>query len=263
MEPTKIDFTTVTEISGDEVSQEQVQRLCDRYFWAGEYCRNKDVVEVACGTGQGLGYLATLAKSVEGGDIDAKIVKLANDYYRGRVRVLQMDATELPYADASKDVIILFEAIYYLPDAEKFIGECQRVLRPGGRLLIATANKDLPDFNPSPYSHRYFGVAELNDLLGKRGFTCEFFGHTNVSQVSWKQKILRPVKKVAVGLNLIPKTMAAKKLLKRFVFGQLVKMPSEIKADLVSYQKPVQIPSDRACLDFKVVLCAASWSGVH
>jgi len=39
-------------------------------------------------------------------------------------------------------VIILFEAIYYIPDAEKFVEECARVLRLGGKVLIATANKD-------------------------------------------------------------------------------------------------------------------------
>ncbi|MCD6265910.1 MAG: BrnT family toxin [Deltaproteobacteria bacterium] len=29
--------------------------------------------------------------------------------------------------------------------------DCVRVLRPGGKVLIATANKDLYDFNPSPH----------------------------------------------------------------------------------------------------------------
>ncbi len=59
-------YVDVTELSGDEVSQEQVERLCHRYYWAGGYCRDKDVLEAGCGAGQGLGYIAGLARSVIG-----------------------------------------------------------------------------------------------------------------------------------------------------------------------------------------------------
>jgi len=29
------DYISVTEIAGDEVTQEQIDRLCNRYYWAG------------------------------------------------------------------------------------------------------------------------------------------------------------------------------------------------------------------------------------
>ena len=29
-------YVSVTEIAGDEVTQEQVDRLCNRYYWAGQ-----------------------------------------------------------------------------------------------------------------------------------------------------------------------------------------------------------------------------------
>lgn len=73
----------------------------------------------------------------------------------------QFDAQNMPHADNSMDVIIIFEAIYYLPSAERFVSECKRVLRDGGRVLVVTANKDLYDFNPSPHSYKYYGVIEL------------------------------------------------------------------------------------------------------
>jgi len=144
------------------------------------------------------------------------------------VRLTEFDAQVLPFADRSKDVVILFEAIYYVPDAVRFVSECRRVLRPGGSVLIATANKDLPDFNPSPYSHRYYGAAELSALFGEHGFEVELFGHLPVATVGWRQKLLRPVKQIAVTLGLVPKTMAGKKLLKRLVFGRLIAMPVEL-----------------------------------
>jgi len=41
------DYISVTEISGDEVTQEQVDRLCNRYYWAGNYCTGFAVADGA------------------------------------------------------------------------------------------------------------------------------------------------------------------------------------------------------------------------
>lgn len=249
---------SVTEIAGDEVTQEQIDRLCNRYYWAGKYSEDKDVVEVACGTGQGLGYLAGIAKSLEAGDYSDEILTIARRHYGGGIRLNKFDAQELPFDEKSKDVIILFEAIYYIPDAEKFVNECKRVLRPGGKVLIATANKDLYDFNASPHSYKYYGVLELNELFFKYGFKTEFFGDTPINTISLLQKLLRPVKKIAIDLNLIPKTMAMKKILKRIVFGKLEKMPPEIKSDTARYVEPLKINDDKQDKIHKVIYCTAT-----
>lgn len=63
------DYTSVTEITGCNVTSEQLQRMYARYRFASELCDDKEVLEVACGSGQGLGYLAKKAKRVVGGDI--------------------------------------------------------------------------------------------------------------------------------------------------------------------------------------------------
>ncbi|HEY9605363.1 MAG TPA: class I SAM-dependent methyltransferase, partial [Allocoleopsis sp.] len=218
----------------------------------------KDVLEAACGTGQGLGYLAKRAKRFSAGDYSSEILKIAKDHYGDRIELKQFDAQSLPYPDNSIDVIILFEAIYYIPSAEKFVDECRRVLRQGGKVLIATANKDLYDFNPSPYSYNYYGVVELNDLFSTRGFSVECFGNTPVTEVSLRQKILRPIKKFAVDFGLVPKTMGGKKLLKKLVFGGLVKMPAEIEEGMVPYVEPTKLPISEPDRKHKVLYCAAT-----
>jgi len=222
------DYVSVTEIAGDEVTQEQIDRLCNRYYWAGRYCTGKDVLEAACGTGQGLGYLNGIARSLEAGDYSYEILSIARQRYGERIQLRQFDAQDMPFEDKSKDVIILFEAIYYIPDAELFVKECARVLRPGGKALVASANKDLYDFNPSPHSYRYYGVVELNRLFFKYSFKTEFYGDTLVDNVSMRQKVLRPIKKLFVMSGLMPKSMAGKKFLKKIVFGRLLEMPPEI-----------------------------------
>lgn len=252
------DYLSVTELAGDEVSVEQVDRMCQRYYWAGNYCQGKDVLEVACGTGQGAGYLAGLARSYRAGDYSEKILDIARAQYGERIQFQQLDAQKLPFEDGSFDVVVLFEAIYYLPSAERFVAECRRVLRPGGKVLIATANKDLYDFNPSPNSFTYYGVSELDDLFHRYGFASSFFGNTPVDGLSLRQRMLRPVKKFVANSGLMPRTMAGKKILKRLVFGSLVPMPAEIVVGMVPDVAPVPIPADGPDRRHKVIFCVAT-----
>jgi len=252
-----VDFLEITETSGDEVSQEQFERMCHRYYWAGAYCDGKDVLEAASGTGQGLGYLSKHAKHLAAGDYSADILNIARRHYRDRVPLSRFDAQSLPYRDRSFDVVILFEAMYYLPSVERFVEECRRVLKKDGVVLIATANKDLYDFNPSPHSYRYFGVVEFEKLFSEHGFSVECFGSTPIDEVSFRQRFLRPVKKLAVHSGLIPKTANGKKFLKKLVFGKLVPMPAEIEEGMMPYEPPVQLPLGCPDRRHKVIYCAA------
>lgn len=250
-------FVAVTELSGDEVSKEQIQRLCSKYYWARDYCIGKDVVEIACGVGTGLGYLGAKSNSIVGGDICDEILERGRRHYGDRIALLKMDAQALPFEDHSKDVLLLFEAVYYLPDPEIFFQECVRVLRPGGVLLLVSANKDVYAFNPSPHSVKYFGVVEFREALTKYGFKTSFYGDSPIAQVSLRQKALQPVKKLAVRWNLIPKTMSGKKLLKRLVFGRLTPMPAEIDDRTADVARPVKISANTPDFSHKVIFCEA------
>lgn len=253
-----VDYLSVTELPDSYVSREQIDRICNRYYWAGKYCQNKDVLEVACGTGQGLGYLSKIAKSLNAGDYSEKILEIAREHYGNRITLKQFDAQNMPYKDNSMDVIILFEAIYYLPSAEKFIKECGGVLRDGGKVLIATANKDLYDFNPSPYSYKYYGVLELKELFTKQKFIVEFYGNTPVDKLPLRQKFFRPVKKWAVKFGLVPMTLKGKKIIKILIFGSSVKMPAEIKENMVPFIEPTKLSSSQPDNKHKVIYCVAT-----
>lgn len=254
-------FVDVTELAGTEISAEQLQRMSHRYHWAAQFCQGKDVVEVACGSGQGLGVLAATAKSVEAGDISSRILEGPRKHYAGRLALSIFDAQSLPFEDASRDVVILFEALYYVPEADKFVRECRRVLRPSGRVLIATANKDLNDFNPSPASVKYYGTRELAELFAKHGFAVELYGYMPVAEASWRQRILRPIKRFVVAAGLMPRTMAGKKILKRLIFGQLVEMPAELARDTAPQPAPRRLPSDAADTVHKVIYASATLPG--
>jgi SAM-dependent methyltransferase len=50
-------------------------------------------------------------------------------------RVEKQDATSLPYADATFDVVYSFGALPCIPDLDKVMAEIHRILKPGGEFL--------------------------------------------------------------------------------------------------------------------------------
>lgn len=251
-------YLDVTEVAGQAVSVEQVERLCHRYHWAARLCDGMDIVEVACGAGQGLGLLVRHGKSVLGADISPQVLAKARSTYGDQLPLQVFPADAMPLPPASVDRVILFEALYYLPDAARFFAEAARVLRPGGVLLIASANKDLYDFVPSPFSTRYLGVVELAGALAAAGFGSTFAGYIDSAKISLRQKAFRPLKFLASRLGIVPRTMRGKAWLKRMVFGEMTVMPDRVDAQAYVYHSPEPIASDRPSRTYKVIYCAAT-----
>jgi SAM-dependent methyltransferase len=249
-------YATVTERRGTPVTREALSMLYTRYAFAVPYCADKTVLEVGCGAGSGLGLLARTGRRVVGGDFTADLVAEAQRHYRGRVPVLRLDAERLPFANASFDVILLYEAIYYLARPEQFLDECRRVLIPHGVLLISTVNRLWPGFNPSPLSTRYYAPAELLRLLLERDFEARLYGAFPSTRSSVRDRLVSVLRRAAVALDLIPPTMAGKAWLKRLFLGPLVPVPPEIDGTLAPYREPVSMTS-RGPEECRVLLAVA------
>ncbi|MDA7617750.1 methyltransferase domain-containing protein [Verrucomicrobia bacterium] len=226
----KSSFDTVTELPGNKAHIEQIDAMRTRYEWASQYCVNKDVLEIACGAGIGLGLLASKARSVIGGDLDLNVLQYGKDHFHNhnRIQVKELDACNLVMDDASVDVAICFEATYYFPSLETFLTEVRRILRPGGIFLCSSVNSQWHGFNPSPYSHQYHTIEQMNQALEKAGFTSEFFTCFEDDPKSLKRRLIGSVRKIAIALKLVPKTMKGKELLKKIFYGKLDPLPSEM-----------------------------------
>jgi SAM-dependent methyltransferase len=249
------EFLGVTEIQGQRISREQLSRNCHRYHWAARQCEGLDVLEVACGAGQGLNILRLRARSVVAGDYSPEVLEQAIANFE-TVPLSVFGAEAIPFADASFDRVLLFEALYYV-DAQAFFVEARRVLRPGGVLLLATANKDLYDFTPSPFTTRYLGAVELTRELNALGFEVELFGHLDTATVGLRQRILRPVKALASQLGLIPKTMRGKELLKKLFFGSMTEMPADLADVDFEFTAPTPLRGSAPDSRHKVLYCRA------
>lgn len=222
------DFSTVTELSGHQAHAEQLSMIHTRYALARERCDGKDVLEAACGPGRGLGYLAEKARTVTAGDLTPALIDAARAHYGERVKLSVFDAQNLAFADASFDLVLLYEALYYLPEPEIFLSEARRVLRPGGELLLSMPNPEWDGFNRSPFSVRYFTADELRALLSANGFEVRVKAGFAAAPRGPIGLAVSAVRRAAVGLGVVPKTMKGKAWLKRAFYGPLAELGPEL-----------------------------------
>ncbi len=243
------DYTTVTETWGLSASPEQLSMQYCRYRIAGELATGRRVLEVGCGTGMGLPYLRERAAITVGGDYTNGIIKQARAHLPD-ANLVRFDAHRLPFSDASFDVLLMLEMVYYLNDQEAALRECRRVLRPGGHLFMCMPNPDRPDFNPSPFAVRYLDVPSLAQLLMSTGFEVEVMGGFPIDEQSQRDNMLAPIRQFAVRHHLIPRSMRLKSLVKRVLYGQLPKLGA-VREGMAAYVAPVAIDPKTKSARFK------------
>ncbi len=248
-----MDYTEVTEVPGIRLTREALDMMFTRYAFAGELCSGKEVLEVGCGAGQGLGYIASRARRTVGGDWTERLLSQARRHYGAGMTLVRLDAHNLPFSPRSFDVILLYEAIYYLREPELFLEECRRVLRAGGTVLISTVNREWCDFNPSPLSTHYLSAEELSSLLEKHGFRTELRGAFPAGGASVRDHAVSCLKRAAVSLHLVPRTMKGKELLKRIFLGELLSMPPEVPPAAADSRLPEPISIGAGSSQFKVL----------
>jgi len=136
--------------------------------WTG-----RDVVDVGCGDGFHLPRFARNARRVVGVEPHPPLVRRARERVAGLpvVEVLPGSAQHLPLPDTSVDVVHARTAYFFGPGCEPGLTEADRVLRPGGRLVIVDLDvrhrpygdwmlADLPDYD----------VREVDEFFQRLGF---------------------------------------------------------------------------------------------
>jgi ubiquinone/menaquinone biosynthesis C-methylase UbiE len=112
--------------------------LGDARQWACERAQG-DVLELAVGTGLNLAHFPPGIR-LTGIDFSPAMLELAKRRAAeiGREADLRIgDAEQLEFDDASFDTVVCTYSLCTIPDDRKAVSEAARVLRPGGRLVLA------------------------------------------------------------------------------------------------------------------------------
>jgi sarcosine/dimethylglycine N-methyltransferase len=100
------------------------------------------IVDFCAGLGGPARYLAhRYGADVTGIELTPARVKGAEELTRrvglqNNVRVIEGNVMQVPFPDASVDVVISQEALLHVPDKERTLAEAYRILKPGGRLAF-------------------------------------------------------------------------------------------------------------------------------
>ena len=101
------------------------------------------VLDAGCGGGGMPLSFADEATFVVGIDLvnrfGAAGVTLAKDRGIRNLDFVQADGQRLPFADASFDWVFSHAVIEHVADAQRYLHECARVLKPGGSMYLSTA----------------------------------------------------------------------------------------------------------------------------
>lgn len=124
------------------------------------------LLEVSCGRGGGLNAFITAAPGVfdaTGLDVAGSAIAFCRTNYgeSDRLHFVEGSALDLPFADASFDVVLNVEASNDYGDRPRFLAEVARVLKPDG-VFVYTDNFRVAQAEP------------MKEELASAGFTAEF-----------------------------------------------------------------------------------------
>jgi len=106
-----------------------------------------NVLEVGPGPGRTTDWLRERVPALTAVEIDPKLAAaLASRFEGSNVQIVEGDATDLPFPDASFTGAVSFTMLHHVPSPElqdKLFAEVGRVLRPGGLLLGSDSTPSL------------------------------------------------------------------------------------------------------------------------
>lgn len=162
------------------------------------------LLEVGCGSGDMLKVMQELGWHTEGVDFDPKAVENAQS--KG-LRVVHGTLKAQHYPDDYFDAVTMSHLIEHVPEPGQLLRECHRILKPGGRLVIATPNSDAwghrlfasswRGLEPPRHLH-VFNRCSLTLLAQKAGFRIErlFTSINNASSIFLASRSIRLADKI-------------------------------------------------------------------
>ena len=129
-----------------ERRQAQVDLIEELLLWANceQDSPSQNIIDVGCGIGGSTLHLAqkfgSRATGITLSPVQASRAKerAAEAGLSDRVNFTVANALEMPFEDNTFDLVWSLESGEHMPDKAKFLAECYRVLKPGGKLIFAT-----------------------------------------------------------------------------------------------------------------------------
>jgi len=131
------------------------------------------VADLGCGSGFLTVPLSRKARKVYGIDIQKEMLEFLEQKMRSlkieNIHPLLSKENEIPLGNASVDLLVSMNTLHEFDDKERMVEEMKRVLKQGGKALIADFKKETTGFGP-PVVIRV-SRKQATNLFEKKGFT--------------------------------------------------------------------------------------------
>lgn len=132
-----------------------------------------DVLDVGSGDGAAAAMFAPRCRALTCIDTSPRMIEAAQERLGAyaHVRAQIADVHELPFRAASFDAVLVFHTLTYVEHPAGALGECARVLRPGGRLVLLSLDQHKQQDLTVPYGERHpgFSPRALRSMLTRAG----------------------------------------------------------------------------------------------
>lgn len=172
------------------------------YVFASPYAVGKRVLDAGCGSGFGTPEFANSGAAYTVGiDNSEEAIKYAKQHYLvPNLSFLLANVTDLPFSDASFDVVFSSNVIEHVAEYDRFLQEVRRVLSPGGLFLMATPPVQRDDIGSDNQFHvTNLSPASWSAVLGKHFAQTVMHKHAaraDLSSTGFMQKLAAAVETV-------------------------------------------------------------------
>ncbi|MGQ9838898.1 MAG: methyltransferase domain-containing protein [Cyanobacteriota bacterium] len=187
--------------TGKDRRQAQVDLIDKVIEWGqiGEPQPPKQILDLGCGIGgSSLALAQRFAAHVTGITLSPVQAKRAQERaeatgFSSQVQFQVADALQMPFSSETFDLVWSLESGEHMPDKQRFLAECWRVLQPGGQLIVVTWCHREGSLTPQEQQHlqRIYNVYCLPYVISLSEYVhlARQLGFEQIRQADWSEQV--------------------------------------------------------------------------